>query len=440
MRGNINRQTEMSNIEIQNSVSTFSFIVYLYFIIDYFVRFSARIPAYGKISPTVIIFLIISFSLFLQQEKFKEDFKDPLVKIIVILLIYIFLSTPLVEWPGSVIRHNWQPFVKAICFFFFTALIIDSNKRLKIFLFVFIACQLFRVLEPLYLNITSGYLGGSTHLGGGEFAGRLSGAPADVVNPNGLGFVIATLIPFLYYLLWYKNFKCKILCLLALPPLFYALILTMSRGAFITLSAGTIFAFIYSKHKLIFLVFIICIALIGWNIMNPVQKSRYLSLFSENTMMSSTVQGRIDTIFTEFYLGFERPIVGHGLGTTSEAKYHKYGFTQASHNFYGQLLIEIGMIGFIIFLLYALRIYAKLKENTNLIQYLYTNTNEKLFFQKLNLTFKVIFLMYAIYSLNYFGLSQYYWYMFGGLIYATNKLIRNNYIEQSTLEISNSNS
>jgi hypothetical protein len=418
----------MENSEARPQVSTFCFVLYIYFIIDYFVRFSARIPAYGKISPTVILFLLITISLFLQRDKFKEDFQDPLFKVVLALIIYIVLSTPLVEWPGSVIRTNWQPFVKAVSFFFFTALIIDSNKRLRIFLFVFIACQLVRVLEPLFLNLTTGYLGGSTYVGGGEFAGRLAGAPADVVNPNGLGFVIATLFPFLYYIVWFHNFKWKLFCLLSMPALFYAMILTMSRGAFITLSAGAVLAFIYSKHQLIFITFIICIALIGWNIMSPIQKERYLSLFSGNTMMSDTVEGRIDTIFSEFKLGFERPIVGHGLGTTSEAKYHRYGITQASHNFYGQLLIEIGIIGFIIFFVYVFNIYTKLKENTTLFKSSNTSSKDFLLFQRLNVTFKVVFLMYAIYSLNYFGLSQYYWYMFGGFIFATNKLLRKSHI------------
>src|SRR5690606_9877918 len=126
-------------------------------------------------------------------------------------------------------------FIKAIVFLYFMALIVDSDKRLKWALAVFIGCQVFRVLEPLYLNITQGYWGASTYLGGTNFASRLSGAPADVINPTELGFGIATVIPFLHYLLFSRGWFSKLLYLSLMPALIYALILTMSRGAFLAL-------------------------------------------------------------------------------------------------------------------------------------------------------------------------------------------------------------
>ena len=146
------------------------------------------------------------------------------------------ITLPFVTWPGSVLINNLPEFVKAVVFFFFTTLIIDTEKRLTIFLLIFISCQVFRVFEPLYMNITSGYWGDRTYLGSGEFAARLSGAPSDIVNPNGLGFIIVTAIPYLYYLIWLSPRKLlKLLFLIILPLLIYALVLTMSRGAFLAL-------------------------------------------------------------------------------------------------------------------------------------------------------------------------------------------------------------
>src|SRR5690606_42071421 len=56
----------------------------------------------------------------------------------------------------------------------FTALTIDTEKRLKWFIAVFVFCQIFRVLEPLYLNITQGYWGSATHLQGDRKSTRLN--------------------------------------------------------------------------------------------------------------------------------------------------------------------------------------------------------------------------------------------------------------------------
>src|SRR5690606_27442589 len=101
---------------------------------------------------------------FLQREKVSGWSKDPISSSVLLLILYIFISLPLVEWPGSVIRNNLSQFVKAVVFFFFAALLIDSNRRLKLFLVVFLGCQVIRVFEPLFLNVTQGYWGSKTHL------------------------------------------------------------------------------------------------------------------------------------------------------------------------------------------------------------------------------------------------------------------------------------
>ena len=42
--------------------------------------------------------------------------------------------------------------------------------------------------------------------------------------------------------------------------------------------------------------------------------------------------------------------------------------------------------------------------------------------------------MYAVYSINYWGLSQYYWYLFGGLAIAFGRLLTIEYSKHSQLE------
>jgi hypothetical protein len=297
---------------------------------------------------------------------------------------------------------------------------------------VFLACQVFRVLEPLYLHFTTGYWGSETFMGG-QFANRLSGAPADVINPNGLGFVIVTTIPYLHYLLLPQNLKVKLLYISILPLMLYALILTMSRGAFITLVAGGCVLFYYSRHKFALIIMAVAILAAGWSVMNPAQKARYLSLFNQESPGAKSVEGRMDLILKEFRLGFERPIVGHGLGSTAEAKYHAWGISQASHNLYGQLLIEIGLIGFILFFLYLWQVFKRLRVNQLFLNTL-DQTNNFYFFFRLNQAMLIVFWMYAVFSLNYFGLSQYYWYLFGGLTVAFSRRLSAHNHDQDSVQ------
>lgn len=406
---------------LSETVGSATFVIYLYFITDFFLRFSSRFPWYGKIRPTLLTVGIISLLLFLQRDKFSRRFEDPVFKSVLVLLGYIVVSLPLVEWPGSVVRDNLDPFIKAIVFLFFTALIIDTEKRLKWFLVIFVSCQVFRVLEPLYLNLTQGYWGSQTFLSTKEFANRLSGAPADVINPNELGFVIATVIPFLHYLLWPLGWKFKALYLSLMPALLYALILTMSRGAFIALLVVAFIVFKESNKKLSLCVVAIVVVIGALSVMTPVQKDRYLSLVDSDAEGSASVEGRFQGMIGEFKLGLTRPVVGHGLGTTQEAKVHKRGSTQASHNLYAELVIELGLIGFALFLRFLIRISKRLASVRE--DFRNRNYSDKDFYFRLNKVLIAVFWMYAVYSVNYFGLSQYYWYLFGGLVIAFGRLV-----------------
>ena len=399
----------------QSAVGGFTFFLYLYFLVDFFLHLSARIPGYGVVRPTLLLVLMLTMLLVLQKEKFKGWAKDPVMQAMLVFVGYLVFSLPLVEWPGSVIRNNLPEFVKAIVFLFFTALIVDSEKRLKIFLVVFVGCQLVRVFEPLFLNITEGYWGSKTHLGHGEFSARLAGAPSDVINPNELGFVIATIIPFLHYLLWQGRFKAKLFYLAAMPALLYALILTQSRGAFLALLVVAWMIFKESNRKMALIGVAIAIALAGWNVMSVDQKDRYLSLVGmSESSNTATAEGRIQGMMKEFTLGFSRPVVGHGIGTTPEAKTHILGGSQAAHNFYAEILIETGILGFVFFMRFIMKVYGKFRSNLELLG----DTEPSpplLFYHRLNKALIAVFWMYVVYSTNYWGLSQYYWYLFAGL-------------------------
>ncbi|WP_292016616.1 O-antigen ligase family protein [Marinobacter sp. HL-58] len=402
-------------------VNQFSFVLYLYFILDFFLRFSSRIPGYGVIRPTLVAVVVISLLLFLQREKLRGRFNDPIFKALFVLFGYIVISLPLVEWPGSVIRSNLDPFIKAVVFLFFTALIVDTEKRLKWFIGVFVFCQVFRVLEPLYMNITQGYWGSSTHLSGGDFADRLAGAPADVINPNELGFVIATAIPFLHYLLWPLGWKSKLIYLVLMPAMLYALLLTMSRGAFVALLVVAFLVFKESRHKMGLIVMAVVLVIGALNVMTPLQKDRYLSLVDSNTAGGASADGRLRGMVGEFKLGLTRPVAGHGLGTTPEAKYHKWGSTKASHNLYAEIVIELGLIGFVIFLRFLYQIARRLSVVRS--RFAALDKNNQSYYSRLNKCLIAVFWMYAVYSLNYWGLSQYYWYLLGGLVIAFGRLV-----------------
>ncbi|WP_375192845.1 O-antigen ligase family protein [Marinobacter sp.] len=423
---------------VGSGVGSFTFVLFCYFLVDFFLHLSARIPGYGAIRPTLLLVLSLTLLLFFQRERFKGWTNDSVIKAMLAFIIYLALSLPFVEWPGSVLRNNLSDFVKVVVFIFFIVLIIDSDRRLKIFLAVFIGCQLIRVFEPLFLNITEGYWGSKTHLGHGEFSKRLSGAPSDVINPNELGFVIVTVIPFLHYLVWSGNAKAKLFYLLTMPALLYALILTQSRGALLALFVVGWMVLKASKNKAGLIALVIVVAIAGWSVMSGEQKDRYLSLVGmSDSANTATAEGRLSGIMNEFQLGLNRPIVGHGLGTTPEAKTNVLGKTQAAHNFYAELLIETGILGLIFFIRFLVKVHNKLRKNGRFLKAA-PDDDRIAFYRRLNQALVAVFWMYVVYSSNYWGLSQYYWYLFAGLtIVFSNRLtqVMGNKTSQTSVDI-----
>lgn len=398
-------------------VSGFTFFLFIVYQLMFFLNMPARISGLGIIRPSLLLFAIIGFLLILQREKIAYKFDQPIFKAFSAFLLMLLITLPFVKFPGSVLRENFSIFMKAVVFLYFAALILDTEKRLKIALFVFVACQVFRVLEPLYMNLTSGYWGSSTYLGGGEFASRLGGAPADVINPNELGFVLVTAIPFLHYFLMPRGFIIKILYFLLLALMLYALILTMSRGAFLALLVIGWFVFKESKRKIVLLVFVCMGVVAALSIMTDTQRERYLSLVSSDTSQSATADGRLIGMVNEFKLAMERPIFGFGLGTTAEAKFNTLGKSKASHNMYAEILIELGVVGFIFFVRFIFAIRKQLSEGLKLVR------EGDDFYQTLFKVLNIIFWMFAVYSINYWGLSQYYWYNLAGLVIAASLLM-----------------
>ncbi|GFD95442.1 hypothetical protein KUL156_12640 [Alteromonas sp. KUL156] len=407
----VNQSTGWGNKDKGTSGALFFF--YNLYLIDFFFHLTSRIPILGKIRLTALLFLITWILALVDKQKIACKPTNQITSAMNALLVYLAATLLLTEYAGSVIRGNLLPFMKAISFFYFTVFCVDTLPRFKKVLALFIGLQLFRVLEPLYLNITQGYWGSMTYLGG-EYANRLSGAPHDIINSNELGFVIATIFPFLYFMHFMgKTFIKKCIVLVLLSLLGYAMILTMSRGAFLALCVGLLFLFKNAKNKTLLIVLGIVGVFAALSVMTDIQRERYLSIFgaSKSEGSNRSADGRIKGMLYEFELGLTtRPIIGNGIGTTGETKFHDSGKYQPSHNFYAELLIEIGIIGAIFFFRFIKRIYFALQR--------LRRTSDDGYLKNVVASLHVIFFMYAVYSLNYYGLSQSYWYFFGGLVVA----------------------
>lgn len=402
-----------------DGIKQLGYRLYLLFTISYFLHLPARIPLLAVVRFDLVLIAILFGLNFLGKEDKGGRSSSQTNKILIILFIYICISLPFVQWPGSVLNTGIPNLIKAVVFYYYTVSFINTERRLKVYAAVFIACQSFRILEPLYLHQAEGYWGSATHLGGAEMMDRLSGSPYDIINPNGLAFVITSVLPFFHYLSMGASFTYKFLYFAALPLFIYTLILTASRTGFLALAvilAGIVYN---SRKKGLLLIVIGVSAVVVLSSLSDLQKERYLSIGQSNVRGAETAKGRIDGVMDNFQVALNRPVFGHGLGTSSEANYNTVGVGLVAHNLFAELMQELGAIGSVIFLFFIGSIISNFRISRKKV---YENQRRNNYLINITGAMGVWLLMNIFFSLASYGLSSYEWYLFGGLSVVVRKL------------------
>lgn len=405
-----------------------AFRLYMLLILMTLLNIPSRIAVIGMIRPTLVLVGLISM-LILTARPGPEP-KDPSssTRILNTLIAYIVLSVPFVEWPGSVVKHGLDVFIKAVVFFYFTVQLVDTLPRLRTFVVVVFGCQVLRVLEPLFLHLTTGYWGSFADMGDGYVLERLAGAPNDIVNPNGLAFVILTAVPFLYYLIGGSKRKLVRLASVGLlVALLYALVLTGSRSGMVGLLVIAAAIIFRSKHRSAILVMAAVSAVLLVGVMTPDMKDRYLSLIDDGTRNAATTHGRMKHMMDEVRVATRHPLLGHGLGTSQEALSNEVGRYQPSHNLYLEAIIELGLVGTVIYLRFLGSIFGNLRQVRGAIASLGSrlaeNDEKRQFYERCTGATLVLVVMCLVFSIASYGLSEFYWYLIAGLSVALRKLL-----------------
>lgn len=389
-----------------------AFLLYLFFLFSWFTHLTSRLPFLGQVRFDLIligaIFIASTISIISSSKK-QSVTGDKTTWALTLLIAYVTFTVPLVEWPGSSFE-NLQQWPKYLAFYYFTVVLVVTERRLKIFLAAFIALQIFRIAEPLYLHITEGYWGSTAFMRNWEYMNRLAGAPHDFINPNGLAFVIISIFPFLFYFRS-LSFTSGVVCLMALSMSIYALILTGSRSGMLGLGVCLAAIIYHSKRKSLSAVVIIPVALLVLFSLSGDLRDRYVSIFDPTAKNADTAEGRLESLQYDLELSLRRPVFGHGLGTSTEASSHFIGRYQPSHNLYGEVAIELGLLGLALFLFYMKGIF----QNVLLVSKNIISSSQNKFISSSQKAIICWLIMNVFFSFASYGLSSYEWYLFGGM-------------------------
>jgi putative inorganic carbon (HCO3(-)) transporter len=401
-----------------------AFYLFCAFLVSHFLHLTARVPVLGLMRFDLVLAAVTALAIVLgrrQSTSGPAAGMDPIAKRLLILVGYIIVTIPFVEWPGSVL-HNLQTYAKSLCFFFFLVATVDTTRKLKVLLAVYVATQVWRVLEPLYMHVTSGYWGSFTSLGNWEYMDRLAGSPYDIINPNGLGFVIIMTLPLLHFLIKPDTTARRFLWAGVACAMCYALVLSASRSGFLAFVFLCLFVIWRSKYRAPLLAAAVVGGVVAFTLMTGLQRERYVSIFSHHAKGSVTAEERISGVIGDFQVSLRRPLFGHGLGTSREANANFRGEDMPSHDLYTEAAEELGYIGLALLLSLIwsfLRACQKARQMVNASP----STDERLrFLHDVADSLVVVVAVDLFFSFASFGLSEPYWYFVGGLSVVTARL------------------
>jgi putative inorganic carbon (hco3(-)) transporter len=403
-----------------------AFYLFCAFLVSYFGRFARRVPLLGILHFDLVLagaalVAILFVPRRTKSNRAEQERLDPVSRRLWVLLGYIVATVPFVEWPGSVL-HNFETYAKSVSLFFFVVATIDTTRKLRTLLAVYAATQVWRVLEPLFMHVRSGYWGDYTSLGNWEYMDRLSGSPYDIINPNGLAFVVIMTLPLLHFLIRPDTTVRRIAWLAIAGAMCYALVLSASRSGFLAFVFLCLFVIWRSKYRVAWVAVAVLGATVAVALMTGLQRERYVSIFSHSAPGSVTAEGRIAGVIKDFEISLRRPLFGHGLGTSREANAHFRNEFKPSHNLYTETAEELGYIGLMLVLALIWSFLRACWTAQKMVRAGASDDERLRFLNRVADSLVVVVAVDLFFSFAGYGLSEPYWYFIGGLSVVTARI------------------
>ncbi len=115
---------------------TLAYWLYLVFVASWFLHLPARVPLLGVLRFDLFLvasMLGLTLASVPVSRRSRASFGDSTRKYLLALIVYVIVTIPFVQWPGSVLKHGLASFIKGVVFFFFTVRLIDTERKLRVF-------------------------------------------------------------------------------------------------------------------------------------------------------------------------------------------------------------------------------------------------------------------------------------------------------------------
>lgn len=260
------------------------------------------------------------------------------------------LTVPFSYWPGGSVSFLLNVYFKSLVIFWLLSNTVNSARRLRQ---VFWALTLMAV--PLAVVGAKNYFSGAFFIEEGGVK-RIMGYEAPLTgNPNDLALMLNLIIPVsVALLLIHRRATARIFLLAAISLSAVAVVLTFSRGGFLTLATLLVLYLWKFRRRpegrwalAVLSLMLVCI---------PLLASGYLDRLATITDIESdptqSAQARWNDMLVAIGFVLRNPIVGSGIGQNVLALNEARGaFWKVMHNVYLEYAVELGVPGLVLFLM-----------------------------------------------------------------------------------------
>jgi len=240
-----------------------------------------------------------------------------------------------------------------------------TEDRVKLISYLIIAVGSFISLTSLWIFL-SDYLN----------TGMFEPAYGSFSRTNDLGAYLLLIFPISFSNFLYENnySKQKLIYGLSSVLSFSVIIITFSRGIWITLIFALMIIFILGrktiKKNIVYLIPVVSLCLLPLILKWESIVQRFLSLQNIFLAMENSIEWRKSLLKGTFNIFIDHPVIGTGINSFANVftQYQQRPgyFSINPHNYYLQLLAETGITGFLVFIVLAISIiYLSIKAFLN---------------------------------------------------------------------------
>jgi O-antigen ligase len=200
------------------------------------------------------------------------------------------------------------------------------------------------------------------------FAGEDYFATLPYENQNDFAFILVTTIPLAGWLLVTSTWIKRVLLVGMIGVMLLAVVLSFSRGAIVGFGAAVVLALFSERRRALLAVGVVLLALVAvWAILEADPDRVQESYTVKERVATSNIDSRLDAWVAALTLSADHPALGVGPGNFGNHFFEATGRTPGTenlfvvHNAYLDVMTEVGVIAFFLFLAYLALVYGRVR-------------------------------------------------------------------------------